>query len=98
MSDVKPNCGLCGEPMPDGEKMFKYHGYSGPCPKPRLPKPQAMTPQETQRRADCFGDLVGALEDILDGVYFEKKNSNDPRNVNIFRINARAALAKAEAL
>lgn len=25
-------CGLCGEPMPDGEEMFKYHGYSGPCP------------------------------------------------------------------
>lgn len=23
-----------------------------------------MTPQETQRRADCFGDLVGALKDI----------------------------------
>lgn len=32
-------CGLCGEPMPPGEEMFKYHGYSGPCPKPRLPRP-----------------------------------------------------------
>lgn len=30
------NCELCGEPMPEGEKMFKYHGYSGPCPKPTL--------------------------------------------------------------
>lgn len=29
-----PNCKLCGEPMPAGEEMFKYHGYSGPCPKP----------------------------------------------------------------
>lgn len=27
------NCELCGEPMPEGEEMFKYHGYSGPCPK-----------------------------------------------------------------
>ena len=27
-------CGLCGEPMPEGEEMFNYHGYSGPCPKP----------------------------------------------------------------
>ena len=27
-------CGLCGEPMPPGEEMFNYHGYSGPCPKP----------------------------------------------------------------
>ena len=26
-------CALCGEPMPPGEEMFKYHGYSGPCPK-----------------------------------------------------------------
>lgn len=36
-SEPKPNdiprCELCGEPMPKGEEMFKYHGYSGPCPK-----------------------------------------------------------------
>lgn len=32
----KSKCGLCGEPMPPGERMFKYHGYSGPCPKPPL--------------------------------------------------------------
>jgi hypothetical protein len=25
-------CGLCGKPMPEGEEMFKFHGYSGPCP------------------------------------------------------------------
>lgn len=31
-------CNICGEPMPDGEEMFKFHGYSGPCPKPPLPK------------------------------------------------------------
>ena len=31
-------CSLCGEPMPEGETMFKYHGYSGPCPKPPLKK------------------------------------------------------------
>lgn len=35
MSDKEqPKCGLCGEPMPAGEEMFKYHGASGPCPKP----------------------------------------------------------------
>ena len=27
-------CELCGELMPAGETMFKFHGYSGPCPKP----------------------------------------------------------------
>lgn len=29
-------CELCGEPMPPGEEMFKFHGYSGECPKPPL--------------------------------------------------------------
>lgn len=24
--------------MPAGEEMFKFHGYSGNCPKPPLPK------------------------------------------------------------
>jgi hypothetical protein len=28
-------CQLCGEPMPHGEEMFNYHGYSGPCPEHR---------------------------------------------------------------
>lgn len=32
-------CELCGEPMPEGEEMFKYHGYmAGGCPKPPLDK------------------------------------------------------------
>lgn len=31
-------CELCGEPMPPGETMFKFHGYSGPCPKEPLPQ------------------------------------------------------------
>lgn len=33
-------CAVCGEPMPEGETMFKYHGYSGPCPKLPLKKVQ----------------------------------------------------------
>ncbi len=36
------NCKLCGEPMPEGETMFKYHGYSGPCPKPPLQKTEVV--------------------------------------------------------
>lgn len=35
---AQPKCSLCGEPMPEGEGMFHYHGYSGPCPKPPLKK------------------------------------------------------------
>ena len=34
MNDTSVRCQLCGEPMPAGEEMFKYHGYSGNCPKP----------------------------------------------------------------
>lgn len=28
------NCELCGHSMPKGEEMFKFHGFSGPCPVP----------------------------------------------------------------
>ena len=31
-------CRICGEPMPEGEQMFNFHGYSGDCPKPPLKK------------------------------------------------------------
>lgn len=33
------NCNICGEPMPENEQMFMFHGYSGPCPKPPLLHP-----------------------------------------------------------
>lgn len=46
-------CSLCGEPMPEGETMFKYHGLSGPCPKPPLPKPHVEAVIEyVHREAD----------------------------------------------
>ena len=34
---MNERCEICGEPMPAGEEMFKFHGYSGPCPKPPIP-------------------------------------------------------------
>ena len=35
MSEVKEQskCELCGELMPIGEEAFRYHGFSGDCPK-----------------------------------------------------------------
>ena len=36
----RPTCELCGHPMPAGEEMFNYHGYSGPSPSPALMKPK----------------------------------------------------------
>lgn len=41
----KPKCELCGETMPNGEEMFKIHGYSGNCPKP----PISRTPPSGNR-------------------------------------------------
>ena len=32
------NCEICGQPMPEGEEMFRYHGYSGKCPAPEQPE------------------------------------------------------------
>lgn len=29
-------CSICGFPMPEDEAMFKFHGHSGPCPKPAM--------------------------------------------------------------
>lgn len=41
-------CELCGEDMPEGEKMFNYHGFSGPCPRPPLRKAERTLLTEAQ--------------------------------------------------
>lgn len=46
-------CSLCGEPMPPGEEMFKYHGYSGPCPKPPIQKAPKETVEARLARAEA---------------------------------------------
>lgn len=76
-------CAVCGEPMPDGEQMFKYHGYSGPCPKPPLPKDEPVyTPppitgyrQLTQGDVDDMNELK-ALGNQIDAVIkrIERRN------------------------
>lgn len=54
-------CQLCGEPMPKGEEMFNYHGYSGPCPKPPLPK----AAREEELRGRVFDALAEARVAIV---------------------------------
>ena len=39
---TEARCKLCGEPMPAGEEMFKFHGYSGECPKPPTQKTEVV--------------------------------------------------------
>ena len=50
-------CQICGEPMPAGEEMFNYHGYSGPCPKPPLPKPTLKALVEYYTGPDKDGEF-----------------------------------------
>lgn len=59
---MKSNCNLCGEPMPEGEEMFKFHGYSGPCPKPYLKR--AAPPSDP--RLALFDQMREALKEIAD--------------------------------
>jgi hypothetical protein len=52
-------CELCGEPMPPGEEMFKFHGYSGNCPKP--PKADAPFQSEPAEKAYQKMRQVGGM-------------------------------------
>jgi hypothetical protein len=54
------NCEICGDPMPQGEEMFKFHGYSGPCPRRQVPLPKA--PSEAHKLAkDLEADWANTL-------------------------------------
>jgi hypothetical protein len=85
MSDIA-RCSLCGEPMPEGEQMFKYHGYSGPCPKPPLPRP-APEPSAKDRAFDL---MMEALEPF--------KNAKRGDDVDLTDIDQEAYYRAAEAL
>lgn len=50
------NCELCGKPMPEGEEMFKYHGYSGPCP---------VNPDDKKIATDQKSNVTIHLSDIV---------------------------------
>lgn len=57
-TDGKPVCELCGCPMPPGEEMFKFHGYSGPCPTKAQPQPaKRCDPCEPEKQpwGSCHG-------------------------------------------
>lgn len=44
--EEQPKCELCGHPMPEGEEMFNFHGYSGPCPGPPIAQPKMRDKDE----------------------------------------------------
>ena len=70
------NCKLCGEPMPEGEEMFYYHGYSCPCPKPPL--------QKTERDDYvAFLRFVGGTDDP--NRHLQLCNSDDAGAFKVYR-------------
>ena len=81
-------CTLCGEPMPPGEEMFNYHGYSGACPKPPLPRPptdkQMIDWLQAQAEAGCVTmcfDLDGGVHVTLDPVGCEQRAAREADTV-----------------
>lgn len=71
-NDANENkCALCGEPMPEGETMFKYHGYSGPCPKPAIVK------LKPPRLYIAPGTLVTAIGTEVTVHFLTDKESDD---------------------
>ncbi len=62
MTDT-PKCTICGEPMPEGEAMFKFHGYSGPCPKPARFSPHQFRviaeKEELDKKAKALSEFIG---------------------------------------
>lgn len=53
---TKALCTLCGQPMPDGEQMFKFHGFSGRCPR--------YVPLEKRLRAVAEDQAEQAIKEL----------------------------------
>jgi len=75
MTDDEARCELCGELMPPNESMFKFHGYSGDCPKPPLPMPPSELDQ-LRAEVALLREVVAAA-DALDAIWNDGMN-HDP--------------------
>ena len=76
MSEIS-KCEVCGEPMPDGEEMFKFHGYSSDCPKSPLPQQPAKQKihglilaiaDKNQRTVKMIFDTVEQANGFVSGI------------------------------
>jgi len=88
----KPRCELCGEPMPDGEEMFKFHGYSGPCPKEPLPKAVPKSIADIAAERDALRERCERLMRRI----AELERERDAANAGIGRIACERDAARAE--
>lgn len=85
MSDEQPLCELCGEPMPKGEEMFKFHGYSGPCPKPPIVKAASSVGEKMDMNMafeDWFGDDPPKV--LYRIVYWQRHGKRRLRSTNYY--------------
>src|SRR6185312_713091 len=55
-----------GEPLPENERMFRYHGYSGPCP---VKKPVEIVKFKSLREANAARQLEWDSGGKLDGLF-----------------------------
>lgn len=95
MSEKTEVCELCGEPMPEGETMFKFHGYSGPCPKPPLPKKETAEAEVLR----CAKELLIAVTFAGEGQFGPPEDrfpGYEARVPSEFVRNMEAAIARAE--
>jgi hypothetical protein len=44
--------------MPEGEEMFRYHGYRCNCPEPPMPKPMEPTAMDLADEAEAIAASV----------------------------------------
>lgn len=65
----KPTCNVCGHPMPEGEEMFNFHGYSGPCPVPPLRPAYQLRVIEEKRELE---EKISKLTTFLSADTFRK--------------------------
>lgn len=83
MTDT-PKCNVCGEPMPEGETMFMFHGYSGPCPKPPLLQPHQQRVVTEKHELD---EKIEKLSVFLKGdMYISLPGAEQARLNNQFRV------------
>jgi hypothetical protein len=89
----EPNCELCGEPMPEGEGMFKFHGYSGPCPKPPLQKVATPSPDPVR---EALHNLLMSIDPIGSSEHLETKAYLLTPELRKACVEARAALSATQ--
>lgn len=72
-------CQLCGEPMPEGEKMFNYHGMSGTCPAKKAENKIASTVKYLRQRRKWSLDECAKQTGLSKSYIWEIENGKDRR-------------------